>query len=78
MESFETRLRRFVENPPGEIFGTLLNSIANYLLPQLRAILPRLEANVDLFFLGSHAIAQTVSEKLLGERGAKGTFAYLE
>jgi hypothetical protein len=76
METFQQRLKRFIWNFPFEIPETLLNSISNHFLPQLRKAD---EQNLDmLVFLGTHAIIQTVSEKIFGKSGLEGTKFYLE
>ncbi len=76
MESFKDRLRRFLFNEVYEIPGTLLNSISNYVLPPIqRAGSHNLEYPV---FLGTHAIMQTISEKIFGLRGPSGTQFYLQ
>jgi len=76
MESFEKRLKRFSTSSLDEVPLTILNSIANFFLPELRLAK---EYKLDrLIFLGTHAIIQTVSERLFRKRGPKGTRFYFE
>lgn len=76
MESFEERLRRFVNGAPEEFALTLVNSIANFLVPQIRVAADH-ELH-ELVFLGTHSIMQTVGEKILGKTGPEATRSYLE
>lgn len=76
METFESRLRRFLVGTPDELFSTLLNSINNFFNNQLeKAGEHQLD---ELIFLGTHAVMQTVSEKMFGISGVAGTEFYLK
>ncbi len=76
METFEDRLHRFLSGSPNEIFLTILNSISNFTLDQLRRAT---EAELyDLALLGAHAVAQTVAEQIYGRTGLAATKFYLE
>jgi hypothetical protein len=79
MESRSNRLRRFLDGDPHEVFGTLLDSLNNYVLPEIeKARDERLE---NLGFLGTHAVVQIVTEKILGFRRRQsmaGTRHYLQ
>jgi hypothetical protein len=76
MEAFEARLKRFLYNSPNEVFYTILNSIKNYTLPELKAA-----TNVGLYrlaFLGAHAVMQTISEDIYAKKGFDATKFYLK
>ena len=76
IESFQARLHRFLFNSPEEIFFTILNSISNFTLPELRVAI---EADLyNLAFLGAHSVMQTISEQIYGKTGLKATRFYLE
>ena len=76
MESFETRLKRFTTEGVHEIPLTLLNSISNFILPDLRVAKER---RLDrLIFLGTHAVIQTIGQKLFGKYGRECTEFYLK
>lgn len=76
VESKSKRLRRFVEGPPLEAFGTVLNSMKEFLFPQLERTLRC--GSYDLFMLGSHSIVQFVGEYMLGREGEDTTRTFLE
>lgn len=76
METFEKRLKRFLCTDVYEIPETLLNSINNHFLPEIR--IAGQHKNTRLIFLGTHAIIQTVTENIFGLRGKPGTKFYLE
>jgi len=76
MEPFNKRLHRFLTSDVHEIPATLLNSISNFFLPELRSAKA---AKADrLLFLGTHAVIQTVCEQIFAKRGAEATRFYLE
>ena len=77
MEKYQDRLSRFLNGDAQEVFGTLLNSIQNYLFPQIRHAR---DNGLDyLGFLGTHATIQIVTEKVLGiEKPIDGTRLYLQ
>ena len=76
IEPFEKRLLRFLNNDCREIFGTLLNSIHNIFIPEIRRAT---EHKLDrLMFFGTHAIIQTVTENIFDLAGHRGTRFYLE
>jgi hypothetical protein len=71
METFEDRLRRFLCNPPNEIFSTILNSIANFRIPDLRKMT---DAEIyEQALLDAHAVIQTISEQIYGLFGRDAT-----
>ena len=76
MESFENRLSRFLNGSPDEIFGTILDSISNFFLPELQVARER---DLTAFtYLGTHAVIQTVTEKMFGfDKPSDGTRFYL-
>jgi hypothetical protein len=70
MESFETRLARFKDNPPNEVIVTLLNSIDNHFNNELKlTINDSLNPQTALLFLGIHAVALTISHGIFGQDG---------
>ena len=76
MEEKAKRLARFQGGPPGEITGTLLNSIANFYNPEIERA-----AAAELWFLvilGIHSVALTVAEGIFDKRGVGGFTFYLE
>src|SRR4030095_9745134 len=76
MEAVENRLRGFLRHGPEVLFGSILNSIHSFFNEQLaKAGEHRHE---DLVFLGTHAVMQTVAEKMFGKTGADGTEFYLK
>lgn len=76
MEPFEARLRRFLYGGVDEIPWTLLNSISNFFLGDLRAAGER---KLDrLVFLGTHMVMQTVGKHIFGRMGKDATKFYLE
>lgn len=76
METFEDRLKRFTVQSEREIPLTLLNSINNNFLPEIRTA--REHGFYYLPWLGIHAIIQTISEMIFGKTGLEGTRFYLE
>ncbi|MDP8237270.1 MAG: hypothetical protein P9M08_12885 [Candidatus Erginobacter occultus] len=76
MESFEKRLKRFVNENVEEIPLTLINSILNFILPQIEQA--NEHKHYELMLLGTHAIIQIVSENVFGRRGNIATKFYLE
>jgi hypothetical protein len=76
IEPFNKRLGRFISREPGEIILTLINSIHNFLVPEIQVAKEnRLTA---LIFLGAHAVMQTISEKVYGKKHLAGTRFFLE
>jgi hypothetical protein len=76
MESFEDRLRRFLNSTEEEIPLNLMLWGQNFLLPQLRIAKQHLLDN--LIFLGTHAFIQTFSEKVFGKTGLSATTFFLQ
>ena len=76
MEGFEARLRRFLYSRPHELISTLLNSIHNFLAPEIR--IARENHLYQLVFLGTHAIMQTVCESIYGRGGDSATKFFLK
>ena len=75
MESFEDRLRRFLEHED-EAPVTLLVWAQNLLLPQVRVAKDKRLDN--LIFLSTHGFIQTFSEKALGRKGQEATNYFLQ
>jgi hypothetical protein len=75
VEPFKARLGRFLYSGIDEIPLTLLNSISNSFLRDLRSAGER---KLDrLVFLGTHAIIQTVGKHIFNRRGKDATGFYL-
>jgi hypothetical protein len=70
MESFEDRLSRFQDGPPSEVISTLTNSINNFLNPEIAKVAA--DGSWSLMFMGTHAVALTISESLFGLKGKEG------
>ena len=77
-ESFNKRLKRFRDNSPVEIIGTLLNSIANCFNNEITLAVEKDNYQTSLLFLGIHAVALTISEALFNRRGLSGYKFFLE
>ena len=76
MEPYEKRLARFKNNPPEDFISTILNSIANFFLPQLSVASEK--GLPHLLILGIHSVIETISEKIFLKRGMDGFKFYLE
>ena len=76
MESREKRLSRFLNGTPNEYTLSILNSIAHGFLPEIRTARDR--QMLLTIFLGTHAIIQTIAEKIFGRSSLDGTRFYLE
>lgn len=76
VEPFEQRLIRIVNDDFRATAAWLLSSIKTYFLPEIRAAS---ENDLwSLFFLGSHALMQTVGQTVFGKGGLDATRFYLE
>lgn len=75
MESFDSRLKRFLGNER-EIPLTLIVWAQNLLIPQLEIAKERQLDN--LIFLSTHAFIQTFSENVLGKNGRDATRYFLQ
>ncbi len=78
IEPFEKRRKRFEEGSPIEIIETLLNSISNYFNNEIKLTVTENNFQTSLMFLGTHAIALTISEAFFNESGEKGYKKFLE
>ncbi|BBO69003.1 hypothetical protein DSCA_29330 [Desulfosarcina alkanivorans] len=76
METFEKRLKRFTFGNPREPFLNLVNTIANFVRPELKKTVEN--GQVYLFFLGSHAIIQNIAKNIFDKTGIGGTSCYLK
>jgi hypothetical protein len=78
-ETKEKRFKRFNDNPPVEIIETLLNSMANYFVNELRTVFDN-SSNYQtaLMILGTHSIALTIAHGLFNERGENGYKLFLQ
>jgi hypothetical protein len=75
VETFEKRLNRFLNGSPNEVFFTILNSVLNSFLPELRNAT---EAGLyNLVLLGAHSVMQTIGEQIYGKKGLDATAFYL-
>lgn len=78
-ETKEKRLKRFQEGPPLEVIETIINSMANFFVNELRTVFDN-PANyqTSLMFLGTHSIALTISHGLFDRGGEDGYRLFLE
>lgn len=76
IQSFENRLKRFVYSEPDIFILTLTNSLDNFFLPELKKA-KELQLT-QLFFLGAHAIMQTVCEAIYGKTRLMATRFFLK
>lgn len=75
MEKFKERLNRFLNGSTYEVFFTILNSISNFTLLELREA-----TKVGLYhlaLLGTHSVMQTIGEQIYGKKGLDATTFYL-
>lgn len=78
-ETKEQRLKRFTENGPYEVVGTITNSIANNFLNELRTVFDNpSNPQTSLMFLGTHSIALTIAHGLWNKGGEDGHKLFLE
>tara|TARA_B100002019_G_C21115487_1_gene520640 strand:+ start:191 stop:766 length:576 start_codon:yes stop_codon:yes gene_type:complete len=78
-ETYEQRLKRFNENHPIEVIETVINSMANHFVNELRAVFDNPpNRQTTLMFLGTHSIALTISHGIFGEDGLKGYRLFLQ
>jgi hypothetical protein len=76
MESFQDRLARFQHGPPTEVISTLTNSINNIFNPEIASAAKT--GCWSLMFMGTHAVALTVSQGLFGLTGKRGYVRFLQ
>lgn len=76
MENPQKRLDRFKNNHPIESTDTLLNSLNNYFIPEIKLALKNKQ--YSLIVLGTHSIALTISESFWKLRGPDGYKKFLE
>jgi len=76
MESYEDRLRRFQDNGPGEVIGTLLNSINNLFNPEIQRAAD--QECWSLMMIGTHGVALTIVEGVFGVSGEQGFVRFLK
>lgn len=78
-ETKEQRIKRFTENHPYEIVETLINSMAKYLVNELRTVFENpTNHQTSLMFLGTHSIALTLSNGYFNKKGKDGYKLFLE
>lgn len=78
-ETKKERLKRFEENSPKEIIETIINSIANYFISELRTVFDNTgNYQTTLMFLGTHSIALTIAYGLFNNDGEDGYKLFLE
>jgi hypothetical protein len=78
-ETREQRLKRFTENHPYEVIGTITNSMANYFVNELKSVFDNSENyQTSLMFLGTHSIALTIAYGLFNKQGEDGYRLFLE
>jgi hypothetical protein len=78
-ETEDQRLKRFTENGPYEVVGTVINSMANYFVNELKTVFDNPNNyQTTLMFLGTHSIALTMAHGLFNKGGDKGYKLFLE
>jgi len=75
METFEERLRRFMDGRPVNIFGWMTVWAQNELLPQIRTV--NRPGHEVLLFVGCHTFIQGFMEKTYGIKGPPATHEFL-
>ena len=76
MDTFDQRLKRFENNSPIEFIETILDSIHNFFIPELKIASENKQSN--LLILGIHSIIETISENIFLQNGVNGFKFYLE
>ncbi len=76
METFEQRLRGFLYSSPQEYAGRIIDSIDSLFVPKLREAENR--QMDEMFFLGSHAVMQTICQQIYGRPRDERTHFYLK
>ncbi len=78
-ETREQRLKRFQVGQPVEVVATVLNSIANFFINEIRDVFVNPgKYQTSLMFLGTHSIALTISYGLFGKDRVDGYRLFLE
>lgn len=78
-ETRERRLRRFSDGHPKEIIDTLIESIANFFVNELRSVFDNSKNyQTSLMFLGTHSIALSIAFGLFNKSGEEGYCIFLE
>ncbi len=78
-ETREQRLKRFQENGPIEVIETVIQSMGNYFVNELRPVFDNpANRQTTLMFLGTHSIALTIAYGLFGKGGEDGYKLFLE
>ncbi len=78
-ETKEQRLKRFRDGHPIEVIETVIQSIANHFVNELRSVFDNPpNRQTTLMFLGTHSIALTIAYGLFGKGGEDGYKLFLE
>ena len=78
-ETKEQRLARFKNGHPTEVIETIIQSMGNYFVNELRVVFDNTSnRQTNLMFLGTHSIALTISHGLFGRGGEDGYKLFLE
>lgn len=78
-ETKEKRLKRFQDGPPLEIIDTLLNSMANFFMNEIKATFDNpANPQTSLMLLGTHSVALTIAHGLFNKGGEQGYKLFLE
>jgi hypothetical protein len=75
METFDERLRRYMDGRPVNIFGWMTVWAQNELVPQIKRV--NKSGNEVLLFVGCHTFIQGFMEKTYGIRGSQATHDFL-
>ena len=71
-------MERFKNLPPVEVIETLLNSLDNFFNNEIRLTTKDENYQTSLLFLGTHAVALTISEGLFDKGGLSGYKLFLK
>lgn len=78
-ETSEQRLKRFQNGHPTEVIETIIQSMANFFVNELRSVFDNpANRQTTLMFLGTHSIALTIAYGLFGKDGENGYKLFLE
>lgn len=78
-ETKEERLKRFQEGGSYEVIATVINSMGNHFVNELRPVFnDHRNYQTSLMFLGTHSIALTIAYGLFNRNGERGYKLFLE
>jgi len=77
-ESMQKRIDRFKNLPPEEVIDSLLNSLDNFFNNEIKLTTEGNNHQTSLMFLGTHAVALTISKGLFDKGGFTGYSFFLK